>query len=120
MEQQHQNMQGGEAGADRLSRLFGQYRDACPEMAGSPDFVPRLWQQIEARQSFGRRVGRLARGFIGLAAASCAVMLFLLIDPGSQAGFYDSSYVDVLASAHSTSADLPGDLGSGENANPGR
>ena len=31
----------------RLDRLFAAYRDACPDLDGSPNFVPRVWEAIE-------------------------------------------------------------------------
>ena len=32
----------------RLKMLWRAYRDACPDVEGSPDFTPRLWARIEA------------------------------------------------------------------------
>ena len=99
----------GEANPDRLSAIFVQYREACPAPESRPDFLPRLWQEIEARQSFGRKLALFARGVVGTAAASCAIMLFLLLQPAHQTGFYDASYVEVLASSQASS-DLPGEV----------
>ena len=31
----------------RLDRLFAAYRDACPDLDGSPNFMPRVWEGIE-------------------------------------------------------------------------
>ncbi len=31
----------------RLDRLFAAYRDACPDLDGSPNFMPRVWEAIE-------------------------------------------------------------------------
>jgi hypothetical protein len=32
---------------DRLGRLFAAYREACPDLEGSANFVPRVWEAIE-------------------------------------------------------------------------
>jgi hypothetical protein len=92
---------------DSLTRLFAEYREACPEVEAGSEFMPRLWREIEGRRNSGRRIARFARALVATAAASCAVMVVLLLEPGQPStGFYDSSYVDELATTHMP-ADLP-------------
>lgn len=82
-----------------LDRLFAEYRNACPDPEPGPDFMPRLWQKIGARQSFASRVAVFARGLVG-AAAVLALLLFALAVDSNRPAFYQNTYVDVLATAH--------------------
>jgi hypothetical protein len=57
-----------------LEGLWQRYREACGEPDASPQFMPHLWQKIDARKS---RFGAFERGarFFAAAAASLALML---------------------------------------------
>jgi hypothetical protein len=59
-----------------LDELFENYRAACPDPEPSPNFLPGVWEKIEARRGFLVAFGRLAR--TGTAAA-CALCLLLLV-----------------------------------------
>jgi hypothetical protein len=88
---------------DELQRLFEAYRSACPEVEPSRNFMPVLWQKIEARREsaipFARR---LAQGFAALAAtASLGLVLLMVISPPETLGT-SISYVEALADAHSS------------------
>lgn len=81
-----------------LSRLFAQYREALPDPEPSPDFTPRLWQKIEARQSTNRQVKWLARGFVTAAAAvSLLIGVFLALPQNHVSPFYTATYLEILA-----------------------
>jgi hypothetical protein len=58
-----------------LDQLFRKYRDACPDVEPGAQFMPALWQKIEARQSFWSVFEHLG----GLIASASAVMCFLLL-----------------------------------------
>ena len=38
---------------EQIDALFRAYRDACPTPEPGPNFMPDLWQKIEARQTLG-------------------------------------------------------------------
>lgn len=84
-----------------LDTLFQSYRTACPEVEASAQFMPALWQKIEARHSFWS----VFQGFARTGMAACAALALLLLGlnfaspqqalPGS------SSYTDALVADHS-------------------
>jgi hypothetical protein len=80
---------------DKLDALWVEYREACPDPDASPDFMPKLWQRIEARRSENSRVfRRVAQACIMATLAATILMVFtpsLQIDP-----IYGTNYVDVL------------------------
>lgn len=83
----------------RLSALLRAYREAVAEPEPSPDFMPVLWQRIEARQKSTLWFGRLAASFVTAAMALVLIMAGFL---GLQrsAALYTDTYVEVLASDH--------------------
>lgn len=83
----------------RLSALLRAYRDAVPEPVPSPEFMPGLWQRIEARQKTALWFGRLAASFVTTAMALALIMAAVLGVQRS-AAFYTDTYVEVLASDH--------------------
>jgi hypothetical protein len=85
----------------RLDTLLRAYRDAVPEPEPSSNFMPGLWQKIEARQKTTLWFGRLATSFVTAAVALTVVMALFLAVPRYSA-FYGETYVDVLASDHQT------------------
>lgn len=62
---------------DRLDEFFQRYRLACPEIDAGPDFMPVLWQKIEARHSFWFTFVRFGRGALTASAALCLLLLVL-------------------------------------------
>jgi len=81
---------------ERLDRLFHAYREACPAPEASPNFMPELWQKIEARQSITFSFGRMASAFVTAAlAASLALGIYLALPANST--YYSQSYVEALA-----------------------
>jgi hypothetical protein len=75
--------------ADALHRLFLAYREACPDPEPDRDFMPQLWQKIDAQQSFAYSLKRLAVGIISAAAvASLAMGTYLLIPQHRTAPYY--------------------------------
>jgi hypothetical protein len=89
----------------RLDALLGAYRRACPDPEASANFMPLLWQRIEARQTPSFFLGRMARAFVTAAVALTLAMAVYLYLPHGSGVFYSESYVEALASGHS--ADNP-------------
>lgn len=84
-----------------LGRLFESYRDACPEVEPGALFMPRLWQRIEARQSFSSVFERLTRMFAAASAAVCLLLLVLNLVSTPHSSISDQSYTDALMAEHS-------------------
>jgi len=53
----------------RLDALFRAYRNACPNPEASANFMPNLWQRIEARQTYTFSFRRMANAFVTAALA---------------------------------------------------
>jgi hypothetical protein len=88
---------------DQLEALFRAYREACPAPEPKAEFMPRLWQRIEARQTFVFTFRRMANALVTAAmAASVALGLYMAL-PRSAAPnpSYYTSYVEALANANS-------------------
>lgn len=85
---------------EQLDALFRAYREACPNPEASPNFMPQLWQKIEAREHVSFTFGRITRQ-----AATAAVALSLLLAMAlsfvvSRPSTPDDSYVEILAEDH--------------------
>jgi hypothetical protein len=79
----------------RVFRGYGDYHAADVETSG--DFMPRLWERIEARRSpvfFIRRTALMLAGGSLAAALFMASVLIPLLEKDRPAGFY----ADVVAS----------------------
>ncbi len=97
----HQNHQMGSDDA-RLDALFEAYRAACPDLEPGAEFMPRLWQRIEARQGMSAVFGRLARN-LATAALALSTLLGLAVSiSGSRVALPSESYVEVLAEEHNS------------------
>jgi hypothetical protein len=80
-----------------LDEFFQTYRAACPEVEADKNFMPNLWQRIEARQNFWfvfRRVARTASAGCG---ALCLLLLALNVFSPQQSV---ESYMDALMADH--------------------
>ena len=91
-----------------MDALFRAYRDACPAPELSANFMPELWQRIEARQRNSIFFGRVARGFVTAAMALALAMSVYLSAPRAKVA---GNYIDMLAAAHSDVSDLDEALG---------
>jgi len=76
-----------------LDELFLRYRDACPEVDPGPNFMPMLWQKIEARHSFWFTFVRFGRGALTASAAVCLLLLVLNLSSTPQVM---ASYTDAI------------------------
>jgi hypothetical protein len=91
-----------------LDALFTAYRQACPDPEPSPDFMPRIWKQIEARRSVAYSFGRWTQAFVTAAAAICLLLGLLNAYLPSQPNFYTETYIEALA--EQSSAENPPSL----------
>jgi hypothetical protein len=110
------NIQGD---SDRLDALWASYREACPDPEPDPNFMPRLWQRIESRQTFALSIGHLARVFVTVAAAICVLMTVALISarPHHLTGFDSGTYVEMLAAEQAPEGLDLSDVTHGEEGN---
>jgi len=98
-----------------LDALFAAYREACVAPEPGPDFMPRLWQQIEARRSVSYVFGRWTQAFVTAAAALCLLLGLLQATLTSQSSFYTRTYLDVLQEDIATESPFYVDLLRDEN-----
>lgn len=93
-------MDHGNMGSDetQLDALFAAYRDACPDPDPSANFMPHLWQKIEAREQTSTVFGRMARNLM-TAALALSVLLGLAasLSHSRTSALPSESYVEVLA-----------------------
>lgn len=80
--------------------LLESYRAACPELEPSANFMPGVWQKIEARRSFWLVFLREARTALAACAALCLVLLILNFLTSSPARFTAPTYADALMAEH--------------------
>lgn len=86
----------------RLEALLEEYRAALPDPEPSADFMPRLWQRVEASQGVLISFRRWTQGFVTAAVALCLLMVLYLASPlGQVSPVYTATYLDALASDHS-------------------
>jgi anti-sigma-K factor RskA len=87
----------------RLDALWLEYRDACPDPEPTANFMPQMWQRIEARRNSA--VSGLLRRWAEVclvATLALAALLVGVVIPRYQAQDYQA-YVDVLAADDSAS-----------------
>ena len=90
---------------ERLDAIFEAYRRACPTPDASANFMPNLWQRIEARQRNTFSFRRMAQALVTAAVALSIALGVYMAMPHSNVSSY--SYVEALAEANSTdSSDL--------------
>jgi hypothetical protein len=90
---------------DKLDALFAEYRAAVPDLDGSADFMPKLWQKIEAR---GADPLAVLRKFakVCVTAAVALVVIFVIslarlqVEPVFSAT--SSTYIDALDAEHAS------------------
>jgi hypothetical protein len=85
---------------DKLDALWAEYREACPDPEPSANFVPEVWQRIEARR---RATSSLLRRWVEawvMAALTLTLLIAAFLIPRYQRQpVYQSTYADVLAEA---------------------
>jgi hypothetical protein len=87
-----------------LDELFGRYRAACPDPEPGPNFLPGVWEKIEARRGFLFAFGRLARTGTAAACALCLLLLVLNL-AFTPSRLLAPTYADALAAESQESAE---------------
>src|SRR5271169_3956184 len=83
---------------ERLDALFRAYQEACPDREPGPNFMPNLWQRIEARQTFTFSLRRMANGFVTAALALSVALGIYMAIPHTQP-YTPQSYIEAIADA---------------------
>ena len=91
---------------DNLDALWAEYRSACPDPEPGANFMPVLWQKIEARRIETTSVFRhTAQAWVMAALALTLLIIVLLPRLQQRAPIYSANtYVEVLDDAHSNDA----------------
>ncbi|PYT18953.1 MAG: hypothetical protein DMG59_02200 [Acidobacteria bacterium] len=86
---------------DKLDALWSDYREACPDPEPGPDFMPKLWQRIEAQRAATTSVfRRLTAVCVAATAMLTLLMAMVLIPLVQRLPVYSASYVDELTAQH--------------------
>jgi hypothetical protein len=85
----------------KLDALFAEYRGAFPDPDGGVNFIPGLWQKIEARRMESVSVFRRLAQVCVLATAAITLAMAIMIPRIQSEPVYTATYVDVLDAAHS-------------------
>jgi len=93
------------SGADKLDALFADYRAACPDPEPSANFMPMLWQKIEARRVETTSIFRhMAQAWVMAAVALTLLIAVLLPRLQKEPVYSATTYVEVLDDANSNDA----------------
>jgi hypothetical protein len=85
----------------RLEQLFDDYKASVAIPEAGAGFMPRLWEQIDARRNFAFRLKKLTQLFVAVSAALCLLMTGItVVSNSSNSRQPHATYVDVLAEAH--------------------
>jgi len=84
---------------ERLDALFRAYRNACPAPEASANFMPELWQSIEARQSFAFSFRRVANALVP-AAVALSIALGAYAYTPRHISSAPQTYIEALAEAN--------------------
>src|SRR5215472_5225650 len=83
---------------EKLDALFRAFA-ACPTPEPSANFMPTLWQKIEARQTFTFSFSRMANAFAAAAVALTLALSVYMYVPKPNAPVPSQTYLDALAEA---------------------
>jgi len=89
---------------EQLDALFRAFAGACPDRDPSANFMPNLWQRIEARQTYAFSFRRMANALVTAAVAfSIALGVYMAI-PHTKTVAGTQSYIEALAEANALDA----------------
>ena len=89
---------------EQLDALVRAFASACPDRDPSANFMPNLWQRIEARQTYAFSFRRMANALVTAALAfSIALGVYMAIPHTSGTGG-SQSYIEALAEANALDA----------------
>jgi hypothetical protein len=89
---------------EKLDALFQAYRNACPDREPGVNFMPGVWQRIEARQRNTFSFLHMAQAFVTAAAAvtlALGVYLYVPNNAKARGAAYQQNYLEALADANS-------------------
>jgi len=82
---------------EKLDKVFRAYREACRAPEPSANFMPELWQKIEAQQTVSFSFGRMASAFVTAALAlSVGLGIYLVTPRTTSSPFFSQSYIEAL------------------------
>jgi hypothetical protein len=84
----------------KLDALWLEYRSAVPDPDASVNFMPNLWQKIEARRIENTSVFRRMAQACVMATVALTLVIVVLIPRIQREPVYTATYVDVLDAAH--------------------
>lgn len=84
----------------KLDALWSEYRSAIPDPDASANFMPNLWQKIEARRVETTSVFRRMAQACVMATLALTLVIVVLIPRIQREPVYTATYVDVLDAAH--------------------
>lgn len=93
----------GSSNDERLDALFREFAAACPDREPSANFMPKLWQQIEARQTYTFSFRRMANALVTAAVALSIILGVYESMPRTNA-YTGQSYIEALADANALDA----------------
>jgi hypothetical protein len=82
---------------DKLASLWADYRAATPDSEPGPEFLPKLWQRIDARRAEPLSIFRRLAQVCVMTTLALALLMSVLIPELQQDPGVAGSYVDVLA-----------------------
>ena len=80
----------------RLDQLLTAYKAACPDPEGGANFMPTMWQRIEARRSPVLQWVTMSRRALVGALAVCLVLGGVMATALTNSQFYQSTYIEAL------------------------
>jgi len=86
---------------DKLDSLWAEYRQACPDPEPSANFIPQVWERIEARRRATSSLRHWAEAWVMAALTLTLLIAAFLIPRYQRQPVYQSTYADVLAEADS-------------------
>jgi hypothetical protein len=81
---------------ERLNGLFLQYKAACPETDAGANFLPLMWQRIEARRNPVLQWVTMSRRALAGVLALCMILGVVMATALSNSQFYHSTYIEAL------------------------
>ena len=91
---------GAESGKDNLQALWAEYRSLMPDPDSSADFMPQLWQKIEARRVDPVMVFRRFAKICVMGAVAVILIFAVSISRLQYEPSMSTNYVDALSAAH--------------------
>jgi len=84
----------------KLDRLFQLYGEACPQVEPSANFMPVVWEKIEARRSFSFTFQHVARALATVSVGLGLLLAGLNMAASRKNVLIAPTYADALAADH--------------------